>query len=204
MMRNRIVVISGGSFQGKSLISLAVAARLKFSGVLSTDAIRNVLHCLYPEKDYLGTSTYKLSEENLEMQYKDVSKVLQDVIGIYESRGEHMIIEGMHYSPDFYRWAHQKDFCCICFDNKKTFTERVFLKGITRTKFSSSIPSALSKITSMEDVKRTSYFKYKERMVDIHRKILERSRQENFKIISYQNLEETIGITINHINQFFL
>jgi len=202
-MRNRIVIISGGSFQGKSLISLAVATQLKFSGVLTTDAIRNVLHCLYPEKEYLGTSTYKLSEEDLEIQYEHVSKILQDVIGIYENRGEHIVIEGMHFSEKFYKWAHQKEFCCICFDNKKTFTERIFLKSITRTKLSLSNPSTISKIASLEDVKDTAYYKYKDRMIDIHRKILERSKQENFKIISYQNLEEAIGFTINYVNRFY-
>ena len=96
----KVIVLVGGSFQGKSLIALNTANKLNYSGVLTTDTVRNILNVIYPEKAFLSTSTYLLSDTELIQQCSEVSKIIFNLLPIYESRGEHMIIEGMHFTEE--------------------------------------------------------------------------------------------------------
>ena len=130
----KIVIISGGSFQGKSIIALEIAAKFRFSSVIATDAIRNVLKVLGLNKDYLSTSTYLLPASLLQKQMEEVSNVIRAMIDIYSERGEHIVIEGMHFSEDFIGWTKTKDFHKIFINNYLPLRDRVILKNITRSR----------------------------------------------------------------------
>jgi 2-phosphoglycerate kinase len=130
----KIIVIASGSFQGKSIIALEVAARFEFSGVITTDTVRNVLKILNPDRDYLSTSTYLLSETLLLKQMEEVSSVVKEMIAIYRKRGEHVVIEGMHFSNDFLRWTESQNFHKVFINNRLPLRERVLYKHTTRSR----------------------------------------------------------------------
>lgn len=207
MNENKIVIITGGSFQGKSLISLSLAAKLNYSGVLTTDAVRNVLTVLYPDKSYFSTSTYLLSVEDFAHQIEQVSEIIKGIIEIYESRGERMIIEGMHFSSAFFEWAKEKNFCRICLDNQLSFEQRIILKKITRSKLrkmASGNSSELAQNINNENVKATSYYQHRDRIEEIHKTILKQSEDQDFQIVKFTEIELGIKATLAHINDCFL
>jgi len=206
MTKHEIVIITGGSFQGKSLISLSLASRLGYSGVISTDAIRNVLKVLYPEKSYLGTSTYLLPPEDLNRQRNDVSDVIKEIICIYENRGESIIIEGMHFSSDFFSWAKEKNFCRITLDNQLAFEQRIVFKGKIRSRLrviSDESQDTISIMVNKENVKTTAYYQHRDRIEEIHQHILVHSEEQDFHIIRFNELNEAINGAFAHINQWF-
>lgn len=195
----KIVIITGGSFQGKSLISLALANSLEYSGVLSTDAVRNVLKVVYPDKSYLGTSTYLLTPEELDKQFDEVSNVIKELIGIYENRGESIILEGMHFSSNFFEWSKDKNFCRITLDNLLPFDERIVLKGKTRSRLrviSEEKQESVFIKVNRENARSTAYYQHRDRIEEIHQKILMRSREQGFHVIQFREIPEVI-IKIN-------
>lgn len=100
MEKPNIIFLAGGSFQGKSLISLHLANKYQFSGVVTTDMIRNILRIHATPEDkrrFFSTSTYRMSPEDLMMQKKLVSDEVKRLLPIYIKRGEKIIFEGMHF-----------------------------------------------------------------------------------------------------------
>lgn len=206
MNGNRIVIITGGSFQGKSLLSLALAAELRFSGVLTTDAVRNVLRVIYPDKVYLGTSTYLLSKLDFDTQTEIVSDMVKNVLPIYENRGEHMIIEGMHFSSSFFEWVKEKDYCRLCLDNELAFDKRIALKGITRTKLRKALGETTYECGQKSDnarAKKTAYYQYRERIEEIHNTLLRQSKENNFHIVKFSEINQGIEEALTQINSYF-
>lgn len=206
MNKNKIIIITGGSFQGKSLISLSLGAKLKYSGVLTTDAVRNVLTVLYPDKRYFSTSTYLLSIEDFTHQIEHVSGVIKGIVEIYESRGEHMIIEGMHFSSAFFEWAKEKYFCRICLDNQLLFEQRIILKEITRSKLrkiAGRDSAEIAQNINNENVKATSYYQHRDRIEEIHKTILKQSEDQGFQIVKFNEIELGIKETFAYINNWF-
>lgn len=197
---NHIIIIAGGSFHGKSLISLALAARLKFSGVLTTDAVRNILKVLNPDKEFLGTSTYLLSDDSLAKQMQLVSDTLKQVIEIYQIRGERMIIEGMHFSSDFFKWSEEKKLCRICIDNQLSFEKRVDFKRITRTNLR-KIPSEELQ-PSDNELRSMAYFQHEDRMKYIHGFIIEQAKQHDYQIVQFANIDDGIETAMRHIESY--
>lgn len=196
MNNTEIFIITGGSFQGKSLISLALANQLEYSGVLSTDAVRNVLKILNPEKIYLGSSTYLLTTEELEMQFFDVSNVIKKLIEIYESRGEKIIIEGMHFSSNFFFWAIERGIKIVTLDNQVPFSERILLKGKTRSKLrlylDGTQESTWIKVNE-QNAKSTAYYVHKDRIEKIHQEILSESRKLGLYVVQFREIQEAIS-----------
>lgn len=194
----KIVILAGGSFQGKSLISLSLANTLRFSGVITTDTIRNILKILEPEQDHWGISSYMLAEDSLAKQMETVSNMIRKIIGIYQERGEHMIIEGMHFSREFMRWAKLQGFCCLCINNEKDFRERIELKKVTRSRLRGN--------SNMNDesfsFENSNYFKYQDRIREIHSKILEDARSEGFEIVTFNELEIGIERSLAYIKSW--
>lgn len=93
--------IVGGSFQGKSLVAASLAIHLGIPHVINTDFLRNVIRSQHSDPpSWLGTSTYLLSRQDLEKQFEAVSNLMRKVLAIYRKRGESVIVEGMHVSPD--------------------------------------------------------------------------------------------------------
>lgn len=201
----RIIIIAGGSFQGKSTISLKLAAYFGMSGVLTTDIIRNILKVLNPDADYFSTSTYLLSEELLQKQMNKVCSVIKELIGIYQTRGEHIIIEGMHFSEEFISWASSQDFLNICLDNSLPLSKRIVLKGKTRSKlrfYDSLVDEYYFQKVDDSNVTNSSYLKYQNKIDQIHRILLHNCRLSDFHIIEFNNINQGIELSIQEINSW--
>ena len=201
----RIVIIASGSFQGKTIIALEVATKFDFSGIITTDTIRNVLKVLGPDKDYLSTSTYLLPEPLLLKQMEEVSNVIRAMIDIYTERGEHLVIEGMHFSEDFMEWAKCQDFHRIFINNNLPLRDRVILKNTTRSRLGYFDPVSLQKKYGKIDefnVDNSSYIKYQERIIKIHASIRDLCILNEFDLIEFDNIDDGISKTFASVDSW--
>ena len=188
--KEKIIVIVGGSFQGKSLIALELAHRFKFSGVLTTDTIRNILKVIYPKKSYLSTSTYLLTPEELTQQCFDVSNIIFEILPIYESRGEHVVIEGMHFTQEIIDIFSSRGYCNIFIDNLLPFNERVIKKQSTRSNLQMRDleVNKEAQLLKPEDIVQTRYFQYQERIEQIHNQLRQVCHQAGFHIVTFDDI----------------
>ena len=203
--KEKIIVVAGGSFQGKSLIALDLAHHLNFSGVLTTDTIRNIFKTISPDKPHLSTSTYLLSTENLNQQYTDVSKIILDLIPIYQSRGEHIVIEGMHFTPELLHFFSKIEYCNIFLNNKLPFHERIIKKQITRSNLSMQDGVQTENIDEAT-VESTRYYVHQERIKQIHYDLMQNCVRLGFHIVEFDDLndgkEQVIRIALDWIKKF--
>jgi len=201
----RIVIIAGGSFQGKSIIALEIATAFRFSGVVSTDMIRNVLKVLRPDEDYLSTSTYLLPEPLLLKQMREVSNVIKEMIAIYKRRGEHIVIEGMHFSEDFLRWASSQNFHKIFIDNRLSLRERVIYKNVTRSRlglYDSVSSKRIFGTVNEANVDSSSYIKHQTRIVHIHNSMLALCTKYGFEVVEFDDIEDGIARAIDSVEKW--
>lgn len=199
----RVVIIAGGSFQGKSMVALEVAARFRFSAVLSTDSIRNILKVLNPDEAYLATSTYLLPEALLHQQMEIVSEVARQALGIYEERGEHLVLEGMHFSETFLHWASSQPFHRICLDNSLPLRQRILYKKVTRSRLSWYDPVSSERTVGIVDetnVDMSSYMKHQARIAQIHRTIVGLCAKHGFEVIEFADINDGIARAIASID----
>ena len=73
----KFIFVAGGSFQGKSMVALRIAAQFKFSGVLTTDMIRNFHNINDSSNEVFSTSTYLMKPEDFNRQKEIVSNSLK-------------------------------------------------------------------------------------------------------------------------------
>ena len=198
----RIVLIAGGSFQGKSIIALNTANYFNFSCVISTDLIRNLLIKLSPDDRLISTSTYRLDKHNLNLLINRVSDILKNIVPIYIKRGEHLIIEGTHLSTDIIKWANDNGFCCIFIDNLNPLTERVILKNITRTQLRKGNNYDYGYI-NRSNVFESSYIKHDKEISQIHEKLKKSCTDNRFNIIKFYNIDTAKKDVIKFISKFY-
>lgn len=193
---NRVIFIGGGSFQGKSLISLHMAYKMKIPLLICTDTIRNTLHFLEPQSVYLSHSTYLLSEDDLKKQMDVVSNVIQGIVQILNKRGEDAIIEGMHFSKDFiHDISGKENYMAVAVDNQLSFYKRIEYKKLTRKRVE-VVDIVSGKVTydriRRGNILRTRYLMYEKRITDIHREILTSFRDGGFPIIPFVTIREAV------------
>ena len=196
MMNNKdlIIVIGGGSFQGKSLVASNIAYDFKIPNILCTDTIRNILHILYPSSPYYSTSTYLMKPEDLEIQMREVSTLIRDLLKIYEKRGESLIIEGMHLSKDFINYLSKKDnVIMFALNNGLSFEERLRYKSLTRKRVEYLDPKTdrikYGPLTE-NTIPLTRYVRYIPRINEIHFQILNWYKKSGTFIIQFESIEQ--------------
>jgi len=197
------VFIAGGSFQGKSLIALKLASKFNFSGVLTTDMLRNFLKIQYPEKTIFSTSTYKMTRNDLELQKEAVSSILKKQIEIYQSRGEKMIFEGMHFSDDFIKSISKSNYLKLFINNIKCIEERFYLKQKTRNHFSFENEVA-NKLSDTKKFEETSYYFKQNRINEIHSDLKNICLQNGFIEVSFEKLDDAINKCEALVKDYFL
>lgn len=205
---NNIIIISGGSFQGKSLTALYIAKKFKIPLVICTDTIRNILHILNPLAPYFFTSTYLMSPKNLKRQKMEVSKILQGLLILCEKRGENVIIEGMHFSKEFLDYISKKsNALSFCIDNKLSFNKRLEYKSITRYKVEYLDPKT-GKVKygqlTRDNLSFTPYIKYADRIEKIHREIVNYFFKNNLPVIEFYDLAKALEIADKLIEKYLL
>lgn len=191
MPKNKIIIIGGGSFQGKSLIALELAYKLKIPNIISTDNIRNILHIQDPKSPYFCTSTYLMKPQDLEKQKEEVSKILLKLIEVWQKRGESAIIEGMHLSESFIKtMASKKEVFIFAIDNKISFKKRLEYKSKTRKRVEYLDRNGKVKygFIKPEEIENSVYFKHKKRIEEIHKEIINIFRKYNLKIMSFSKM----------------
>jgi len=184
-----IIIITGGIFQGKSTLALRLAASNHYSGVISTDLIRNTLKTIYPEKKYFFTSTTDWSVENNLLELVDISNVLISLINIYENRGEKIIIEGMHLSDQIFDWLKSKKYYKFVLNNTISFEKRIFYKQITKKRYKLFDGSAFLDI-SKENIKKSRYYEHQDFFENIHKRLLSKSIESGFIKIEFSSMEQ--------------
>ena len=183
--KNKFIFIAGGSFQGKSLIAMHLANKYKYSGVISTDMVRNLLRNMATPEDkekYYSTSTYRMRKANLNRQKQDVSKKIEDLLPIYEERGEKMIFEGMHFSDKFIKKLSKSDYLKIFINNDLGLKDKVRLKGVTRNSLS------VEKEMERFSYGSTTYSKFENRIIEIHKDMKKVCEQNGFNIVSFTEI----------------
>lgn len=203
---NKIIIIGGGSFQGKSLIALQIAYKFKIPLVICTDTIRSILHILNPEAPYFFTSTYLMSLEDLKRQMKEVSKVLRELLRLYEKRGENIIIEGMHLSQEFITYLSGKSNVLIfCIDTKLPLEKRLEYKAVTRHKVEYLDPKTgevkYGRLTKSNPY-FTPYIRHAKRIEEIHRQIVGYFLQRNLPVIGFEGIDKAIEVIDVMVEKF--
>lgn len=188
MEKQKFIFIAGGSFQGKSLIALHLANKYQFSGVVTTDMIRNILriHAISKEKRrYFSTSTYRMSPEDLMMQKDFVSNEVKRLLPIYVKRGEKIIFEGMHFSDELIKnYLSKKDYLRIFIDNELGLSQKVELKRITRNNL--NVKNEMDNF----NYNSTVYSDYEDRIIEIHSQMKEVCKKNGFHIVCFTDIEE--------------
>jgi len=202
----KVIVIGGGSFQGKSLIALRIAYKFRIPVMICTDTVRSVLHILSPDAAYFFTSTYLMSPKILNRQMKEVSKVLQELLSLYEKRGENIIIEGMHLSREFIAYLSGKSNVLIfCIDNKLPLEKRLEHKSVTRHRVE-YLDSKTREVKYGRLTKRNIYFtpyiKHANRIEEIHRQIIDYFSKKSLPIIEFENIDKAIETIDTMVGNF--
>ncbi len=196
------IFLAGGSFQGKSLIALKIAAQFNYSGVVTTDVLRNILKVQRQEEDYLSTSTYLLSNELLNKQKEYVSNLLSGLIDIFNSRGERIIVEGMHFSDHFLDWLSTKEYLKLFINNGCSLEERIVYKKITRSKLSVQDELKLqpeNEIITSDNVEISRYVGNKNRINEIHESLKKKCLSSGFELVDFTDLDNGINQCLERV-----
>lgn len=127
---SNIIIIILWAFQWKSLISLNLASKLKYSWVISTDYIRNFLR-INNKNSYINVSTSKMDQEIFEKQIEIISSFLLNYIKFYSNRKEKIILGWIHFSKEFLLFSKNNWAKCFWLNNKISWLNKVKLKTIT-------------------------------------------------------------------------
>ncbi|MDR2407138.1 MAG: hypothetical protein LBE13_03370 [Bacteroidales bacterium] len=200
MKHNKFIFIAAGSFQGKSLVALKLASIYNFSGVLTTDMIRNLYTINCFENKIYSTSTYLMEKKDFEEQRKIVSETLLKMMNIYEARGEKMIFEGLHFSDTFIKTIKDTPYLKIFLNNLLTPAERYKYKKKTRSKFNVEFKSNKNQL----EYENTLYYKYEARIIEIHENLKNTCLKNGFIIINYINLDEAINECKKLVDKYLL
>jgi len=204
--RTKIVLVSGGFFQGKSLISLGIASQLKFSGVITTDMIRNVLKINYPEQIYLSSLSYLWHDLDLIKQVDKTSNTIQNLLLHYMNNMEHVVVEGIHFSKQFMKWAEDQSLCRICVNNILPLSERVLLKSVTRSRFraTTSLTSSDEMIDiSTSNINNSRFIKDQDDIEKFHKTIMQASVNCGFELIEYDDIDIGIQKSVEWVRQWY-
>lgn len=193
-MTNSLIVITGGSFQGKSLLSIRVATKLNYSAVICTDLIRNVLRVQNPAEKCFSTSSYILTKSEWMFQKEQTCLVLTQLLEIYRERGEKIILEGVHFTKAFLELIMKRGGIVFCIDNKLPFITRIEKKTVTRTKLNGFDSK------NANWIKESSYVLHEQRIEEIHIETLMMCRELNAHIISFRNLSQAYKKILSIIN----
>ena len=182
-----IIVLVGGSFMGKSIVARHLAEKYDFSGVLCTDMIRNQFLCETGDSVLFSTSTPKMKEADLEKLQEKVSEIVLKAVGIYQGRGEKIIIEGMHFTTECLDTLSSYDNCLVLgLDNALALNTRLSLKRSTTR------PNCKTEYPQPE----------MQRMAAIHAKLIQAVATKG-TVIQFNDIEEAKRKCEEKVEQFF-
>ncbi len=202
----KIVIITGGSFNGKSTVAIQIAARLGFAGVIPVDSIRNTLKITYPKREYFSTSIYMLPEQQIYNKIEDVSVLTEKMITLYKNRGEHVIFEGIHWSEEIFGWIAANNFCRICLVNRLPLEKRVVLKNSTRSKLRyEDIKTGKQRLGKLDasNIHSSTYIKKKDKINKHQNFLIKNAIKNDFKIIKFDKLKLGVEEAIDWVRLWY-
>lgn len=197
---SNFIIIIWWAFQWKSLISLKLASRLKYSWVISTDYIRNFLR-LCNKSLFLNISTSEMDEKIFERQRKEISDLLYSYVKFYSDRKEKIILEWMHFSRDILQFFIEKWAKCFWLNNQISWLEKVKLKAIT-TPTIKIIEDGVEKIIEYSDFidqKKIFYIQKQEYYKKFQNVLMNDLNEIGIQIINYNNIEEWFKKILNSL-----
>jgi 2-phosphoglycerate kinase len=204
--RTRIVAIAGGFFQGKSSVALAVAGRLGFSAVISTDMVKSLLRILHPERGYLDSAGYSLADSHVVAQMREVSDTIIQLLDVYDRHQEHVVVEGLHLTDDFMDWIRRGRHCGICLDNEVPLRARILLKTKIRANFrvhaSDASRNNAAEITE-SNVDSSRFMKDEALVMTLQASILDKCRDNGFHVLRFRDIEDAKNAAVDHVRAWF-
>ena len=147
-----------------------------------------------------------MSPEDLERQMEEVSKVLQELLRLYEKRGENIIIDGMHLSQKFITYLSYKSNALIfCIDNKLPLEKRLEYKAATRQRVEYIDPKT-GKVEygslTRSNLHFTPYIKHANRIEEIHRQIVGYFLQRGLPVIEFEDINKAMEVIDAMVGNF--
>lgn len=197
---SNVIVIIWWAFQWKSLISLKLASKLKYSWVISTDYIRNFLR-VENKNPIINISTSRMDQEIFEKQREIISSFLLNYIKFYIDRKEKIILEWMHFSKDFLLFLKNNWAKCFWLNNELDWYEKVKLKTITTPtiKIIHNNKEEILEYSEKINIEDILYIQQKEYYEKFHNILLNDLKDIDIKIINYFNIDEWIEKILNII-----
>ena len=200
------IFIIGGAFQGKSLLSIRIAERYTISTIICTDYLRNVLRSINPCKEILR-STSNLDKISFNRSREIISDLLFKTIHFYALRKEKVIIEGIHFSRDFLKFAVINGAKCICLENCLPWEKKVELKSLT---------SPITKIINIDtgeeslayhnenlDTKNNAYLHKRKNFQLVHDIISSDANSLKIEKVSFEDIDKAFLIIKNILDKHF-
>ena len=199
--KTTIVILGGGSFQGKSLIANRIAVEFNLSASITTDTIRNILHAQSPRECCYSTSTYLMHPNDLSKQMIAVSTLIQRIIPMYESRGESVLFEGMHFTREFLSWAKMNHYSCVCMNSLVPLENRILLKKVTRSIFHFIDEDGREHFEGISEsnLQKSSYIKHKNRIQEITNEIVNDFKSLGCPIVEFTELDKCFVLVADYI-----
>lgn len=190
---SNVIVIIWWAFQWKSLISLKLASKLKYSWVISTDYIRNFLR-IENKNPVINISTSRMDQEIFEKQREIISSFLLNYIKFYIDRKEKIILEWMHFSKDFLLFLKNNWAKCFWLNNELDWYEKVKLKTITTPtiKIIHDNKEEILEYSEKINIEDILYIQQKEYYEKFHNILLNDLKDVDIKIINYFNIYKWI------------
>lgn len=190
---SNVIVIIWWAFQWKSLISLKLASKLKYSWVISTDYIRNFLR-IENKNPIINISTSRMDQEIFEKQREIISSFLLNYIKFYIDRKEKIILEWMHFSKDFLLFLKNNWAKCFWLNNELDWYEKVKLKTITTPtiKIIHDNKEEILEYSEKINIEDILYIQQKEYYEKFHNILLNDLKDVDIKIINYFNIYKWI------------
>lgn len=197
--KSMIVLIGGTSGSGKSTAASLLGSKFGISSVLSTDSIRHIMRNFMTtdEAPVLFASTYEAGKKitveegtsdkkraimGFKQQGALVQERLSSIIQGYHSRGESVIIEGVHLTPDFMAAMLAK------YNNCLPFLVYISSEAKHRERF-----AVRSKYMTLEK-KHNKYVQNFMNIVAIQKHLVKMADQYLIPKVNNSNIDKSVGI----------
>jgi hypothetical protein len=137
-----------------------------------------------------------------------VSELLLKTLYFYSSRGEKLVIEGIHFSKEFLKYCITLGAKCILLDNQNSWSKRVQLKMLTTpvTRVYDPVSGIESYCDKPEYLSSSnlSYLRDEKHFKLLHNLILSDCLTLPIKQIKFMDLNEALHSIYDYLDPFYM